>query len=204
MEAFNFFDYIILIIFGLSMLIGFGRGFAGEVLSLITLIVAFFVAINFATPLANVFTSSTAVQGVVTQTTSALGGGGDVISTSASYAAIAISFAILFGGVVLLGTIIGYVLNVAVQTGMLGFGNRFLGAVFGLLRGYLLSLVLIFVIQLTPVSADAWYQRSYFVNVFQPQVVWMGNIVTPAFNNIKTRVGNTLQGVTSQLQTMMN
>ncbi|MFW8696320.1 CvpA family protein, partial [Mesorhizobium japonicum] len=80
-----------------------------------------------------------------------------------SYAALAISFGLLFAGTVIAGSIVGYVLNIAFQTGILGFGNRILGAGFGLCRGFIICLVIIFVVQLTPLGSEPWWHQSQIV-----------------------------------------
>ncbi len=47
MATYTWVDYVIILIFSLSILAGFGRGFIKEAISLITLIAAFVVAIMF-------------------------------------------------------------------------------------------------------------------------------------------------------------
>src|SRR5690349_15183716 len=98
MQNFNWVDYIFIAIFFFSMLAGFGRGFVREVVSIATLIAAFVVATMFSNPLAVAFTSSPAVQNVVTQANSAIG-----VNTAqpVSYLALGISFGLLFAGTVL-------------------------------------------------------------------------------------------------------
>lgn len=201
MQNLNWVDYVILAIFLFSMLAGLSRGFVREMVSLITLVAAFVVAIMFSNTLAAAFTSSPSVQDVVGQASSAIG----VNATqSVSYVAIAISFALLFAGTVLVGSIVGYFLGVAFQTGILGFGNRILGAGFGLVRGFIVNLVLIFLVQLTPLASQAFWQQSQLVSSFQPAVVWLGNIVSPSLANLKERFGKTIEEVGSQIQGVTN
>lgn len=199
MQNFNWVDYIFLAIFFFSMLAGFGRGLVREVVSLATLIAAFVVASMFSNALAVAFTSNPSVQSAVSQANAAIG-----INTAqpVSYLALGISFGVLFAGTVLAGAIIGFFLNFAFQTGLLGLSNRLLGGLFGLGRGFILNLVIIFVIQLTPVSAEAWWGQSTIVRSYQPAVVWLGNIVSPSLADLKAKMGSTLQDVNSSLQNM--
>lgn len=201
MANMNWVDYIILAIFFFSMLAGFGRGFVKEVVSLITLIAAFFVASMFANPLAVAFTSSAPVQSAVSQASNAIG-----VSAAqpVSYLALGISFAVLFALTVIAGSIISYILNIAFQTGILGFGNRVLGGLFGLCRGFLVNLVIIFVIQLTPMGNHAYWHQSQLVTAFQPAVQWLGNVVSPALSGLKAKFGQTLQDVNSSIQQGVN
>lgn len=197
MSNLNWVDFIILAIFFFSMAAGFGRGFVKEMVSLATLIVAFIVAATFASPLAHFFTSSAPIQSAVSQASNAIGAD---TAQPVSYAALGISFALLFAGTVVVGALIGYLLNIAFQTGILGLGNRLLGGVFGLCRGFLINLVLIFLIQLTPMAANAWWQQSQLVGSFQPAVQWLGDFVAPGVANLKARFGSTMQDVNSSLQ----
>jgi len=201
MSNLNVVDIFILLIFFTSALIGFGRGLVGEVVSLITLIAAFVIAIMFANPLAEAFTSSSSVQSAVSQSSTAIG-----ISTAqpVSYLALGLCFGLLFAGTVIAGTIIKSLLNVAFNTGILGFGNRVLGAGFGLVRGYLLNVVMIFLIQLSPISSQTWWQQSSLVPDFQASVVWLGGVVSPALSNLKARFGSTIQNVGSSIQNLTN
>ena len=193
----NFIDYILLAVFAFSILVGFGRGFVREVVSLATLIVSVVVAIAFANPVAMSFTSSPGVQSAVSQASSAIG-----VNTAqpVSYIAIGISFAVLFAGTITIGAIIGFFLNFAFQTGMLGVGNRILGAMFGFARGFILNMVIIFVFQLTPFVGAVWWQQSQLVNSFQPAVNWLGAAIAPGLTNLKDRFGKTLNDMNSTIQ----
>ena len=180
----NWVDYIILGVFLFSILAGFGRGFVKEIVSLITLVLAFIIAIKFSQQLANYLTSTQAAQQVISQTTTAIG----VSATQpASYLAVGISFTLLFVATVMVGSIVGYFLNMAFQFGILGFGNRLFGAAFGLLRGFLFILVIIFVIQLTPISQEPWWDASRLVNAYQPAVQWLARVVSPGLEKLRAK-----------------
>src|SRR5690349_21229126 len=128
MSEFNVVDILFLIVIFGSIIIGFGRGLISEFLSLVTVIAAFVVAIMFTTPVANFFTSSAPVQSMVTQTTSAVGAS---TSQPISYLTLGVSFAGLFIGTMIVGSMIKWILNLFFGWGILGVGNRILGGVFG-------------------------------------------------------------------------
>lgn len=197
MSNLNWVDYIILGIFFLSIVAGFARGFVREVISLITLIAAFVIAIMFSNALATMFTSSSSVQNAITQA-------GVEASQPVSYLALGISFIVLFVGTILVGTILGYILNIAFQRGVLGIGNRIFGAAFGFVRGFLINLVLIFCVQLTPAGEEPFWHQSQLVVAYQPAVQWLGNIVSPSLANLKTKFDETIQKFGSQLQNITN
>jgi membrane protein required for colicin V production len=197
----NWVDYIILIIFFFSMLAGFGRGLVREIISLATIVAAFIVASMFASSLADFFTSSASVQNVVSQASSSTGVNA---AQSANYVALGLSFTLIFVATILGGSLIGYFINMAFQAGVLGFGNRVLGGVFGLVRGFIINLVIIFVVQLTPFSSQAAWQQSQMVASFQPAVAWLGGIVSPALADIKQKIGGSLQDVNQSVQSITN
>lgn len=197
MTSMNWIDIVILGIFFFSAMAGLARGLIGEVVSLASLIASFVVAIMFASPLSKALLNSPMIQGLINQVTSSTG-----INTeqAASYLALGISFGLLFAGTAMVGSVISYLFGAAFQTGVLGFGNRILGAGFGLIRGYILNLVLIFLVQLTPLSNYPVWQQSQFVHAYQPSVQWLGTVVSPLLSNLKAKVGTTLQDVGSTLQ----
>lgn len=199
MAALNWVDYILIAIFIFSIMAGLARGLVREIIALATLVAAFIIAVMFTNPLAEVFTSSPSVKTVVSQTTSAIG-----VSTQqpVSYAAIGISFLLLFAGTVLIGSLLGYFINFAFQTGVLGIGNRLLGGVFGFIRGFIITLVIVFIVQLTPFSKQNWWQRSLIVVSYQPAILWLANIVSPSLANLKEKLGETFQDMNTQIQGM--
>ncbi len=104
----------------------------------------------------------------------------------------------------LIGAIVKSLLNIVFQTGILGFGNRILGGFFGLVKGFIYNLVIVFLVQLSPFSSEPWWQQSQYVRDFQPAVQWLGNIVSPALVNLKARFGTTLQDINSSVQNVSN
>lgn len=196
----NWVDYIILAVFLFSILSGLWRGLVREIISLVTLIAAFIVAIIFSSPLANAFTNTAAVQNAVNQASTSIGVNA---AQPISYAALGISFGILFAATMLAGAIIGFIINIPFQAGILGMGNRLLGAVFGFFKGFLINIVLIFVVQLTPLGNQTWWHQSQFVTMFQPEVQILGNFVSPSLANLKAKFGQGFQNLNSSVQTGM-
>lgn len=195
----NWVDYIFIAIFLFSMLAGFGRGLVKEVVSLATLVAAFVVATMFANSLALQFTSSASVQSVVSDASNAIGVNA---AQPVSYAAIGLSFGLLFAGTVIVGAIVGFFLNMAFSVGILGFGNRILGALFGLCRGFIINLVIIFMFQLTTIGTSAWWVQSQIVQMYQPSVVWLGAIVSPSLTNLKQKATDALQNAGTKIQNL--
>jgi len=182
----NWVDYSILGIFLLSILSGFWRGLVRELISLLILAAAFIVATMFASTLAASFTQAPMVQGTLGQAAATVGMSA---SQPVSYVAIGFSFALLFAGTLLAGALLGYFLNMAFQMGILGIGNRFLGGIFGFVRAYIINVVLIFLVQLTPFSAETVWKDSKGVAFFTPSVQWLAGIVSPNVARIESKFG---------------
>ena len=200
LSSLNWVDYVILAIFLFSVLAGFSRGLAKELVSLIILVTAVVVASVFASSLAASWSGTPAVQGAVTDATSNINVSAETVKQTVSYAAIGLSFALLFAGTILVGSIIGFFVNMALTSGVLSFGNRLLGGFFGLGRGFILNLVLVFVLQLTAVANQTWWQQSYCVQQYQPTVAWLGSMVSPHIERLKEKAGEVMESVSGQQQ----
>lgn len=197
----NIVDIAFLVIFMISVMLGFVRGLISELLSLGTVIAAVFVGIAFSERLANYFTHSQPVQEVVNQTSSAIG-----VSTAepVSYVAIGVSFTLLFMTTSMVGVILKFILNIPFQYGLVGVGNRILGAGFGFLRAFVINLVIIFLVQLSPILTMPWWVSSQIVRAYQPSVGWLGATVSPALVGIRAKFNNALQTLNSSIQNVGN
>ena len=193
--AFNWVDYALLAVFFISILGGLFRGGVKEIMSLLTWIAAFIIASLFAKPLANAFAGSEGTQSVIS---SASKGALDMsASTQVSLFGLGVSFIVLFFGTIIIGALLGYLANRVVEAGGISIFNRFLGGIFGLVRGYLINLLIVFLVQLTAVAEQPYWTQSSLVRTFQPTVKWLGNKVQPGFESLKSRVGQTLEGIKS-------
>lgn len=199
MDNLNWVDYIVLAVLAISVLAGLARGFIKEVIGLVTWIVALVVATLFASPIANAFTGSSQIQSAINTASSATG-----MNTAhpVSMLALAISFICIFAGVVLIGRIVNYFLTTATAGYGISLVNRLLGALFGLVRGFILVVVLIFVVELTPLAQQGYWSASQFVVSFQPTVNKLGDIVQPGINSLKEKAGQTLKNVTGTVQNL--
>jgi membrane protein required for colicin V production len=184
----NYVDIAIIVIFLISIIIGLARGLASELLSLIIVIAAFAVAIAFTGPLAEYFSHTSTIQNMMKSAPS----GADAAQTI-SYMTICISFLLLFVATIIVGSIIKLLLRFVMSGTGFGFGNRLLGGIFGLVRAYLFILAAIFLVQLSPLAKQDWWQQSQYVPKFQPQVAWLGKIVSPVLDNLKSTFGPAIQ-----------
>lgn len=195
--ALNIVDILILVIFFISIIIGLGRGLVSEILSLVTLIAAFVIAMMFTNSLAAYFTNTAVLGNAVSTTTAA--SGADTTQTI-SYMTLGVSFALLFVATIIVGGLVKMLLNAIFQTGILGFGNRLLGGIFGLIRGALFCLALIFLVQLSPVAKEPWWTQSQLVPRFQPAVVKLGDIVSPQLADLKETFTSKVNDLSNELK----
>lgn len=152
MAEFTIADWLIVAVVGLSALLSLLRGFAREAISLGAWVAAFLVASMF----------SPALQGLLR----------DVVDNE-QIRQIS-SFLILFIATLLVCSMAGYLVSQLIKVTGLGLADRLLGTAFGLVRGVVLALALVLVVDLALESAGTspdWYKKS----VLMPQLMLMEN-----------------------------
>jgi membrane protein required for colicin V production len=194
----NSVDYFVIFVFGLSMLAGYIRGFVKEVVSLITWVAASVLSTMFAGKLAATFSgsSSSAVQSMVSSVT---GGAGTNMDAPISALSIGVSFVAIFLASLFIGYIIGTLVTGITQGTGESLTNRFLGALFGGARGFVVVVVLMFIAELTPMGSQPAWVQSQFVKSFQPIVTWADKIVSPGLADLRSKAESAVQGVSGQL-----
>ena len=143
-------DYAILLIIGLSILVGALRGFIKEAFSLLVWAAAFLVAWHFADDLAGLMENSITLPSART----------------------AMGFAGLFVAVLLVGGLLNYLLGRLVESTGLSGTDRLLGGLFGALRGLALVVAMLLVAGFTPIPADPWWKDSQTIQRMLPLVDW--------------------------------
>ena len=151
----NRFDYAIIATLALSVLVGLWRGFIGEVMALVCWALAFWVAWMFGPVLAEQFSASISVPSV----------------------RVMLGYAICFIAVLIAGAIVGYLLRKLVSGSGLSGTDRLLGMVFGLVRGFVLVVLVIVLMKFTPVVRDDWWQNSRMLPTFERSASWMTTLL---------------------------
>lgn len=127
-------DLVILAVLGFSLVVGFVRGFVREGIALMGWVLAIYLARTY-----NEQMAAWLAQWVSTPSIRML-----------------MSYAALFLGTLAVATLGAYAFDLAVRHTGLGLLNRFVGGVFGVLRGLVISLVALML--LAPfVKHDAWF-----------------------------------------------
>lgn len=189
-SSLNSVDFFVIFIFALSMLLGFMRGLLKEVISLITWIAASAVSTLFASKLATVF-GATAPSGEMVG--NAITGASQ--GTYTHFLALGISFIVLFVGTLFAGFIVNTIIVGIMQGAFISLPNRLLGALFGLIRGFLVVIILMFLAELTPMGSQPSWQQSQFVKAFAPTVQWLQRLVQPGLKIIREKAEGALQGI---------
>jgi membrane protein required for colicin V production len=146
MEQLQVIDWIFLAILTISMFIGMVRGLVKEVVSLVSLVLAFILAKDYATDTGEWF---------------------DFLLET-PLARYALGFALIFFGVLLISALIRWILAKIIQLSALTFMDHLLGAMFGFLRGLVLLLVITFVTEQTPLSRLEGWEKSLGHTVLSP------------------------------------
>lgn len=132
------FDYVVLGVLGLSLLLGTWRGFVGELLALVAWVVAFFAAREGAVIVAPMLTNVVA----------------DAMLRSAA------AFVLVFVAVLVLVSLVRLMLRELLRAIGLGILDRMLGAVFGILRGVVLVFAGVLIAGLTNLPRNMWWQDA--------------------------------------------
>jgi membrane protein required for colicin V production len=174
---FNWVDYTILVIIGLSVAVSFVRGFVREALSLVIWVAAFWIAFTFSNTLSSLLVNTIHSAGI--------------------------RWLAAFGGLVIITLILGAMLNYLIgqvvdKTG-LGGTDRILGVAFGIVRGMLLVTVLIMMARLVSLAPDAHAANAVATNAVsinttvnnantsqdakkvQPPAWWSDSVLIPYF-----------------------
>ena len=136
----TFFDYFVLAVMAISLLVGVTRGVVSEILALVAWVAAFIAARLWAVPLGNLLLADLPdplwrqLAGFV-----------------AVFAAVLIGFALLRWVTTLLLKAVG-----------LRPLDRVLGALFGVVRGMLVLLILVLLAGLTPLPQQQWWRQATF------------------------------------------
>ncbi|MBI0154348.1 MULTISPECIES: CvpA family protein [Gilliamella] len=151
----NWVDFTIIGVIILSALISIIRGFVKEALSLISWVLAFFIASRFYMYITSYLTYFDS----------------DVIR-------IAVAIAILFISTLVVCAIVSYIIGQLVQKTGLSSTDRVLGICFGVLRGILVvAAVLFFVDTFTPLSQSPSWVQSQLIPHFHFIIRWFFDFI---------------------------
>ncbi|HEX7369345.1 MAG TPA: CvpA family protein [Rhodanobacteraceae bacterium] len=151
-------DIAILAVLALSMLFGLMRGFVSEVLSLLCWVAAFWVAWAFGHQVALFY--------------------GTWLKNPT--ACIIAGYVTCFLGVIIVGALIGWLLHKLMNRGGLRGGDRFMGMLFGFVRGALLVTFVVLMLGFTAIPREAaWWRQSQLLPPFEHGAGWVAQSLPP-------------------------
>jgi membrane protein required for colicin V production len=145
------FDYVVLTIIGLSVILSVMRGFFREVLAILGWIAAFMVAKTYANQIVPMMPTD-----IPTESLRILAG-----------------FLVLFFATLLVASLLAIALSSVFKKMGLGWLNRLLGAFFGLARGLLIVCIVVFLAGLTELPNDARWRNAMFSAPLEALVISM-------------------------------
>lgn len=148
-------DYSIIAVVVFSLLIGIIRGFIKEVLALISWAVAIWVGFHFSRSFAALLETQIAHPTV----------------------RLAAAFGILVIVTLILGAMIGFLLNELVKKTGLSGTDRFIGMFFGIARGVLLVSILVLLAGFLPLPEEPWWKESQLIPHFQKLALWLRHYI---------------------------
>ena len=164
-------DIAILAVLALSMLFGLMRGFVSEMLSLVCWAAAFWVAWAFGQDVASFY-------------------GGWLHEPAACIAA---GYITCFLGVLIVGALVGWTMRRLMSGGGLRGGDRFLGTLFGFVRGLLLVTFAVLMLGFTAVPREAaWWRQSTLMPAFENGAGWFARALPPEVTRYLEIGGRTL------------
>lgn len=159
----NWFDFAIIAVIGLSVLISLFRGFLRETISLVTWIAAIIVGIRFMPQVSDWFKASIASPGLRN----------------------VLAFIALFLAVFILGTIVGVIIKRCVDATGFSIVDRLLGGVFGAARGVLLVAVLLIFLSMTQYQNSDMILNSRIVPIAMPFNGWLKQFFPAQLEQVK-------------------
>jgi len=134
------FDYVVLLIIGISIVVSMMRGAVREVLAIVGWVAAIYAAKTYATQLVPLLPADIPTEQL----------------------RILAAYVIVFLGVLLVSSLLTIALSSLIKKIGLNWFNRFLGGFFGLVRGLLIVCVLVFLAGLTSFPKDARWTNAMF------------------------------------------
>ena len=144
----NILDFTILVVMGISALVGLLRGFVRETVSLLVWIAAFWMALTYSAVV------SERMSGLIQQPSLRM----------------AAAFVALFVLVLLAGVVINYLLTSLLKKTGLRVSDRILGVIFGLARGGLVVGLVMVLVELTPLVESTSWRESMIIGFLQPML----------------------------------
>ena len=160
---FHWIDYVIMAIMTVSMITGVFRGFVKEVVSLIIWIAAVWLAYVYATEGAKWLEPH-------------------ISDPSTRFV---LAFILIVLALVILGAIINAIISALIRRSPLSGMDRFLGLLFGILRGVFIAALFLLILNMTSLPKEKYEKESKLFPLLTPIVQWMNTFVPLVLEKVK-------------------
>lgn len=144
-------DYCLLGVILISAIIGLFRGFIKEAFSLLTWLVAIWLGLRFSQPFSLYFNDYIDLPSV----------------------RIGVAFMCLLIVTLILGSMLSFLISQIIDKTGLSGTDRFVGFLFGIVRGMVVISLVVLLAGLTPLPQDPWWSQSLLIEPFQELSVWL-------------------------------
>jgi len=144
-------DIALLVILGLSAVVGLWRGFIAEVMSVAVWVASFWLSFAFGPQVAAMFDAH-------------------VDSPSARWF---LGYVVVFVAALVVGSLLTWLIGKLVKSTGLSGTDRLLGLVFGMLRGIAVACVLVLALGFTPMPQEPFWQQSQLMPGFERGAAWL-------------------------------
>jgi membrane protein required for colicin V production len=162
MAHLNWFDTLLLGIMFFSMLFGLVKGFLKEIISLITWIAAFLVSVNYSHEFGKILSVYFKEEVLIS----------------------IVSFLGLFIIVLIIGSLINSLITYSVRGIESSGSDKFLGLIFGLCRGFLVSLLCTFLVSNSVAKQSDWFKQSVLQQQTAPIIDFLQKKVHVIMNDV--------------------
>ena len=152
MDSLNIFDWVLLVIVIISCIYSLNRGFIKEFLLLISWSLALFLAYKFSFLLSQFSFTKGLIEHYRTR--------------------MVFLFIFLFVIILLLGTLVINIFSNLVRSSFLNSADKFFGAIFGLVRGFIVNIIIIFILSHTSWVENDWWINSLFLPYLRINESW--------------------------------
>lgn len=153
-------DYAIIAIVVVSVIIGLFRGFVREIVSLVVWVSGIALTLHYLPSIEDYLMNW-------------------IGSKYLRYAVIVVALLVV---ILVINWLIGKLLKLATSSGGMGFMNRFLGLIFGFVRGTVIVAFLLLLVPATGFEKGGSFEGSSLIPTVQPLANWLGSLIPQSFS----------------------
>ena len=167
------FDWVIIAIFVLSILIGIFRGFIREALSLASWILAFWLALTFCVPAGDYINQFVSIPA-------------EAFRMAAGFAAVFIITLFVF-------SIVSFLINKLIANKAIKGADRFLGSIFGAIRAVAVIIIIIIFFRGLGLDNNNWWKHSNLIGYFVPAADYFEQLLPQSLRSSEEEINEQVE-----------